>query len=290
MARKVHGGIVGGTGLGGLSATDTTITARIDDDIILDPTGTGVLQIDGNTELLAQSNLRFADADSSNYVAFQAPTTVASNVTWTLPSADAASANQSLVSNGSGILSWITPNVSLVDQTVSSSTHYVTLTTETTDTTITSLNRSSTKLTFQPSTGTLTLSGSLVDTVTENALTGSYTLTLADQSKVVSINSAGNTTVTVPPDASVNFPLGTVIKINRLGTGNVTLAAGAGVTVSKTGVLYPFEELYIRKRAANNWVTVDGMRLTASGGNSFSTFVSGYYTHTFTSGGTFTVN
>jgi hypothetical protein len=134
------------------------------------------------------------------------------------------------------------------------------------------------------------LSGSLVDIVTENVQVGSYILSLADQSKVVSIDSASNTTVTVPPDSEVEFTVGTVIQINRLGTGNVTLAAGAGVTLTKTGVLYPFEELYIRKRAANSWVTVDGMRLTASGGNTFSTFATGYYTHTFTSGGTFTVN
>jgi hypothetical protein len=51
--------------------------------------------------------LRFADSDSSNWVAFQAPATVASNVTWTLPSAD-GSADQVLVTNGSGTLSFAT--------------------------------------------------------------------------------------------------------------------------------------------------------------------------------------
>jgi hypothetical protein len=51
--------------------------------------------------------LRFADSDSSNWVAFQSPATVASNVTWTLPSADGTS-NQVLATNGSGTLSWAT--------------------------------------------------------------------------------------------------------------------------------------------------------------------------------------
>jgi hypothetical protein len=51
--------------------------------------------------------LRFADSDSSNWVAFQAPATVSSNVTWTLPAADGTS-NQALVTNGSGTLSWAT--------------------------------------------------------------------------------------------------------------------------------------------------------------------------------------
>ena len=61
----------------------------------------------GDVTLTAQKDLRFADADSSNWVALQAPTTVASNITWTLPAAD-SSGSQALVSNGSGTLSWST--------------------------------------------------------------------------------------------------------------------------------------------------------------------------------------
>lgn len=59
----------------------------------------------GNLTINAQSDLRFADSDSSNWVAFQAPATVASNVTWTLPSADGTS-GQVLNTNGSGTLGW----------------------------------------------------------------------------------------------------------------------------------------------------------------------------------------
>jgi hypothetical protein len=55
--------------------------------------------------------LRFADSDSSNWVAFQSPATVASNVTWTLPATDGTS-NQALVTNGSGALSWATASAS----------------------------------------------------------------------------------------------------------------------------------------------------------------------------------
>ena len=60
----------------------------------------------GNITLNAQSDVRFADSDSSNWVAFQAPATVASNVTWTLPSADATVSGHALVSDGAGTLSW----------------------------------------------------------------------------------------------------------------------------------------------------------------------------------------
>lgn len=66
----------------------------------------------GDVTLNAQSDLRFADSDSSNWVAFQAPATVASNVTWTLPSADGTD-GQKLSTNGSGVLSWTAsvPNI-----------------------------------------------------------------------------------------------------------------------------------------------------------------------------------
>lgn len=61
--------------------------------------------ISGNLTLNAQGDVRFADADSSNWVAFQGPATVTSNVTWTLPSADGTS-GQVLSTNGTGTLSW----------------------------------------------------------------------------------------------------------------------------------------------------------------------------------------
>jgi len=55
--------------------------------------------------LNAQASLQFKDSDSSNYVAFKAPATVTSDITWTLPAADGAN-TQVLTTNGSGVLSW----------------------------------------------------------------------------------------------------------------------------------------------------------------------------------------
>jgi len=60
----------------------------------------------GDITLNAQSDLRFADTDSSNWVAFQAPATIAANVTWTLPATDASVSGYALKSDGSGQLSW----------------------------------------------------------------------------------------------------------------------------------------------------------------------------------------
>jgi hypothetical protein len=65
------------------------------------------VNVAGNMQLNGQNDLRFADADSSNWVAFQAPASITSNVTWTLPSTD-GSVGQVLTTNGGGTLSWST--------------------------------------------------------------------------------------------------------------------------------------------------------------------------------------
>ena len=55
----------------------------------------------------AQGDVRFEDTTGGQYVALQAPGTVATNVTFTLPGTD-GSANQLLSTNGSGVLSFAT--------------------------------------------------------------------------------------------------------------------------------------------------------------------------------------
>ena len=53
----------------------------------------------------AQGDVRFEDTTGGQYVALQAPGTVSTNVTFTLPGVD-GSANQAIVTNGSGVLSF----------------------------------------------------------------------------------------------------------------------------------------------------------------------------------------
>lgn len=72
--------------------------------------GSANLTFDGsNLQIGAQGDLRLADSDSSHYVALQAPATVTSSVTFTLPSADGTS-GQALVTDGSGALSFADVN------------------------------------------------------------------------------------------------------------------------------------------------------------------------------------
>ena len=69
--------------------------------------GTQKILLDQNgMTLMAQSDLRFADSDSSHYIGFQAPATISTNVLLTLPATDSPVNGYALVSNGSGTLSW----------------------------------------------------------------------------------------------------------------------------------------------------------------------------------------
>jgi hypothetical protein len=69
----------------------------------------GSVPFTGNQTWNAQADVRFADADSTNYAAIQAPATISVNYTLTLPTDDGA-ASQVLQTDGSGVLTWANPN------------------------------------------------------------------------------------------------------------------------------------------------------------------------------------
>jgi hypothetical protein len=89
----------------------------------------------------------------------------------------------------------------------------------------------------------------------EDTKTANYTLVLSDVAKVIGFNSSSNLTLTVPANASVAFPLGTVINVYRSGTGVVTISGASGVTVRNAGtIVSQFGERSLRKRGTNEWV------------------------------------
>jgi len=70
-------------------------------------------------------------------------------------------------------------------------------------------------------------------TIDFNAQTGtSYSLVASDQDKLVTLSNAAAITLTVPPSV---FSAGQLINIQQIGAGQVTLAAGSGVTITSTG-------------------------------------------------------
>ena len=74
-----------------------------------------------------------------------------------------------------------------------------------------------------------------VATISFNAQTGTtYTLVLADASKFVTCSNASAIAVSIPTNASVAFATGTVINIQQIGAGQVTIAATTPATTTVT--------------------------------------------------------
>ena len=74
--------------------------------------------------------------------------------------------------------------------------------------------------------------------ITTRAVTGtSDTFVLADaDNKLITYSSTSATTITIPPESSVAFPVGSIINVIKIGaSGTTTITQGAGVTISSTG-------------------------------------------------------
>jgi hypothetical protein len=69
---------------------------------------------------------------------------------------------------------------------------------------------------------------------------------------------AAANTVTVPPDISVNFPVGTQIVVAQLGIGQTTFVSGSGVNVYSEGNKKTTKAQYatasLIKLAADTWL------------------------------------
>ncbi|MDN5274272.1 MAG: hypothetical protein JWP06_173 [Candidatus Saccharibacteria bacterium] len=94
-------------------------------------------------------------------------------------------------------------------------------------------------------------------TTTSQAST-TYTLALADANTVVETTNTNPVTVTIPPNSSTAFPVGTTIELFQYGTGALIVAAGVGVTIRSTDGLLSartqYSALSLRKRGTNEWV------------------------------------
>ena len=97
--------------------------------------------------------------------------------------------------------------------------------------------------------------------VVSSTQTASYTLGLADAGTVVEMNVGSGNNLTIPADATVSFPVGTVVEIFQYGAGQTTVVAAGGVTLrspsSKAKLTGQYSSAALRKRAANEW-TLEG--------------------------------
>jgi hypothetical protein len=75
-----------------------------------------------------------------------------------------------------------------------------------------------------------------------------YTLVAGNLNQLVTLNNASPITLTVPPSV---FSAGDVINIAQIGAGQVTLAQGAGVTITSTGATSSAPKLRAQQSAAS---------------------------------------
>jgi|TARA_B110000908_G_scaffold74475_1_gene89738 hypothetical protein len=177
MPRKITSGKVGGPLFGNLS-TGTNVVSSVETNanIVFTPNGTGVTEYTKDLYTSGNAGIRFGDSDT-NYALIKAPSSLSGNYTLTLPTDDGTAA-QALTTDGSGVLSWGSPAVSVVNQTADSSTYYPALSAVTSGTTA-SINVSDSKLSFVPSTGVLSSTElrSTSSTASTSTSTGSLVVT-----------------------------------------------------------------------------------------------------------------
>ena len=136
-----------GSTAGGFTIAQLAATQTLTNKTLTSP------QINTQIDFLARAEARFQDASGGQYVALEAPATVSSSVTFTLPSADGSS-GQSIVTDGSGALSFATTGASVSSDT-STNTDFKMYFAATTSGALTAVKQDS-GLLYNPSTGTLT--------------------------------------------------------------------------------------------------------------------------------------
>jgi len=129
MPRKITSGRVGSAILGDIFTQENTLKSVVaGENITLEPTQDGgnnaVVESKAPLLITDEKQLRLGDS-GNNYAALQAPATVTASYTLTMP-ADDGNADQTLVTNGSGVLSWQTVTMSTANRTAAdNATYYI---------------------------------------------------------------------------------------------------------------------------------------------------------------------
>lgn len=101
-------------------------------------------------------------------------------------------------------------------------------------------------------------------TFTLNAQTGTtYTAVLADAGQIITTSNASTVVVTIPPNSSVAFPIGSQITVISIGVGLTNFAIGAGVTINSVGatpaapiITAQYNSATAIKTATDTWVVI----------------------------------
>lgn len=223
MGRRVSIGIVGsGGGLGTIVAggTGNTLTTAVtNQDLIIDPNGSGAINIVGDVTIFNQGDLRLREATGSgtNYIAMQAAATMAADYTITWPSAVAGTAGFVLTSDTSGNLTWASAggNITVADSGSTATAHYVFFGTNAGSLPTAFDPKARSNLAFVPSTGELTATAYLGANMYGSA-SNSGTLTLR-----------GTTSAT---KATASILMTDAVASSSTTTGTLVVTGGVGIS------------------------------------------------------------
>lgn len=106
---------------------------------------------------------------------------------------------------------------------------------------------------------------------TPRTVTASHTLDSTDLAAInagnqyyVQSNVATANDLTIPANATIAFPIGTVIYFTQIGAGQTTIVAAGGVTIRNANgliIVAQYSTAYIRKIATNEWIAGGELRI-----------------------------
>lgn len=231
MARKISIGIVTRS-LGTINFVDNILTtSSLSESIILSPQPGGTVDVDANLQLLDGRSARFFDNDSSNYVEFVSPSALSGDTIYRLPQSDGSS-NQVLTTDGSGNMSWTTKTVIIQNDDDNTGVVYPTFTAFTGGDQST-LNVSSSKIQFVPSTGTFTSLVLAANGGAESTSTSTGSLIVAGGAGISGDINAGGIQNTPIGDTTRSSGAFTTLTSNSA----TTVTASTASTTTGTGAL-----------------------------------------------------
>lgn len=186
--RRISTGVQGRSILGDLFVEDQTIKPNTGDDIFIQEFGSPGRVLVG-TELLIRDGqpLTFSAPAVQGFVELQAPNSTDGfeTVSLTLPT-NSGNAGDVLTTDGSGNLTFSDLTIEVSNQTADTATYYPLLSTSNSGS-ISSVDTSSSKLSFQPSSGTLTVTDLSVTDISATDGTFSNDLTVTNSLSAGSI-------------------------------------------------------------------------------------------------------
>jgi len=198
--RRISTGVQGRPILGKYFSVDNVLsTLETNTDIRLEPSGSGKVVANSSLRVSSGNSLEIVSNNTSNSINFSAPSSLGSDINFTFPNSTGTD-GFFLRTDGSGNLSWDTAALDVANQTADTATYFPLLSTSSSGS-ISDVTVSSSKLSFQPSSGNLTVNqftsnsvdigGGSIDNTTiggNTAAAGTFTSITETSSKILKDN------------------------------------------------------------------------------------------------------